>query len=146
MFMKNCSYLLVSLLLLSCSTGKEIIPNVEEKSNVIVAELGDLSTKSAPFKISSVQIIGNSMILEVNYSGGCKEHDFKMIGSNMIAKSMPPIRSIKLIDTTTDDMCKKLEIKNITVDISALAYKKESGSEIYITLDGWDQKIKYVFQ
>jgi hypothetical protein len=144
--MKNCSYLLVSLLLMSCSTGKEIIPNVEEKSNVIVAELGDLNTKSAPFKISSVQIVGNIMTLEVNYSGGCKEHDFKMIGSNMIAKSMPPIRSIKLIDSVMDDSCKKLEIKNITVDISALAYKKESGSEIYITLDGWDQKIKYVFQ
>jgi len=144
--MKNSIYLFVTLLLVGCSTRKEIEPMAEKKNDDCVAFIGDITKQAKPLKISSVKIVGNSLIVEVNYSGGCKNHVFETKGSPMIAKSLPPIRAVQIIDLTKDDLCKKMEIKTLSIDISELAYKKEKGSEIYLTIEGWDEKIKYIFE
>ena len=83
--------------------------------------------------------------MNVSYSGGCEKHSFKIIGDLLLSKSLPPIRSVKLIHYGNNDACKKLIIENLVIDISDLAYKKEDGSEIYLSLDGWGERITYVF-
>jgi hypothetical protein len=94
----------------------------------------------------SVKLSANILTLDIKYTGGCIGHDFQMIGSASIAKSMPPIRSIELIDTTTNDDCKKIIFETITIDISDLSLQKTKGSEIYLALAGWPEKIKYIFE
>jgi hypothetical protein len=37
-------------------------------------------------------------------------------------------------------------MENLVIDISDLAYKKEDGSEIYLLINGWTEKIHYVFK
>ena len=72
--------------------------------------------------------------------------DAKIIGDLLLSKSLPPIRSVKLIHYGNNDACKKLIMENLVIDISDLAYKKEDGSEIYLSINGWTEKIHYVFK
>jgi hypothetical protein len=64
----------------------------------------------------------------------------------MISKSLPPIRSIKLIHSSENESCKQLMSETLFFDISNFAYKKEMGSVIKLNLEGWKEQIVYTFQ
>ncbi len=84
--------------------------------------------------------------MEISYIGGCKRHYFEVIGSSSISKSIPPIRSIQLNHTSDKDTCGIVISKKIKVDISEFAYKKEGGNEIHLSLNGWKDKVKYIYK
>ena len=116
---------------------------------IIIDSSSDTTKKesaSDDFKILDAKIIGNYLHLNISYSGGCEKHNFKITGDASISKSLPPIRSVELIHYGNNDACKKLIIENLVIDISDLAYKKEDGSEIYLSLKGWNENISYIFK
>ena len=101
---------------------------------------------SDPIKILDAKIINNQLHLNVSYSGGCEKHNFKITGDASISKSLPPIRSVELFHFGNGDACKKLITEELIIDVNELAYKQEEGSEIYLSLNGWNEKISYVFK
>ena len=123
-----------------------------EESNLndeLAGSIYDFTKKeitSDSITIIDAKIIGNKLHLNVSYSGGCKNHDFKIIGNSLISKSLPPIRSVRLIHYANNDECKKLILGNLIIDITELAYKKESGSEIYLQLEGVKERLLFTFE
>ena len=132
-----------------CFLKKKKTEQTENTLKAIFIDSSSDTTKkertSDAFKILDAKISKNQLLLNVSYSGGCEKHSFKIIGDLLLSKSLPPIRSVKLIHYGNNDACKKLIIENLVIDISDLAYKKEDGSEIYLSLDGWGERITYVF-
>ena len=128
---------------------EEIIENIK-MDLPIKAKVGDLSNEVDTvlnLKIKSVTISGNYLEIEFSYRGGCELHRFDFIGSSKIAKSMPPIRTVQLVHLVgKPDLCKKMVIQKMKIDVSELAYKKENGSEIFLSIQGWDEKVKYIFE
>ncbi len=126
--------------------------NQVEESNLndeLAGSIYDFTKKeitSDSITIIDAKIIGNKLHLNVSYSGGCKNHDFKIIGNSLISKSLPPIRSVRLIHYANNDECKKLILGNLIIDITELAYKKESGSEIYLQLEGVKERLLFTFE
>lgn len=143
--MKLVMLILVGTLALSCGTKKNAKKN--GKMNVITATIADqeMDQKSDDYTINSIEIKGNVMTLDVSYSGGCTEHSFAMTGSQVISKSLPPIRSIQLIHNANGETCRELKSTKVSVNIESLAYKQEEGSEIYLTLNGWKDRILYKY-
>lgn len=139
----------ILLLFIRCGTQKNAIQEQEQptdSSTMIKATIGEFKATTDPVTISNIRVSGNTLLIDVSYSGGCEKHAFEVIGSPMIAKSLPPIRHIQLVHNANGDKCKKLELKTIEVDIKELAYQQESGSEIYLTIDGWEERILYTFE
>ena len=132
-----------------CFLKKKKKEQTETTLKAIIIDSSSDSTKkennSDAIKILDAKINKNQLLLNISYSGGCEKHSFKIIGDLLLSKSLPPIRSVKLIHYGNNDACKKLIIENLVIDISDLAYKKEDGSEIYLSLDGWGERITYVF-
>ena len=132
-----------------CFLKKEKKEETETTLKAIIIDSSSDSTKkentSDPIEILDAKISKNQLLLNVSYSGGCEEHSFKLIGDLLISKSLPPIRSVKLIHYGNNDACRKLVIENLVIDITDLAYNKEDRSEIYLSLDGWEERITYVF-
>ena len=156
--MKFTALLFFLVLIFSCKTQKvnqkcclkkKKKEQTETTLKAIIIDSSSDSIKkennSDAFKILDAKISKNQLLLNVSYSGGCEKHSFKIIGDLLLSKSLPPIRSVKLIHYGNNDACKKLIIENLVIDISDLAYKKEDGSEIYLSLDGWGERITYVF-
>ena len=157
--MKFTALLFFLVLIFSCKTQKvnqkcflkkKKKEQTETTLKAIIIDSSSDSIKkennSDAFKILDAKISKNQLLLNVSYSGGCEKHSFKIIGDLLLSKSLPPIRSVKLIHYGNNDACKKLIIANLVIDISDLAYKNEDGSEIYLSLDGWGERITYVFK
>ena len=145
------------IFIFSCKTKKNNHCIFKQKKQVtdttlkatLVNYSSDLLKKensSDPIKILDAKIINNQLHLNVSYSGGCEKHNFKITGDASISKSLPPIRSVELFHFANGDACKKLIIEELIINVSELAYKQEEGSEIYLSINGWNEKISYVFK
>lgn len=131
----------ISIGMLSCGTSKEAAESAKEE-NVPKAELVDNlgEYKGAAVNIQSVLIKGNLMTIHVNYSGGCEEHEFKLVGSKIITKTMPVKRGITLYHDNKGDSCRELVDEILVFDISALGIDKQ---EVVLMLDGHETPHPY---
>jgi len=145
--MKLILILISTCLFVACKCHKKIVSQdkINKEEMIIIGKLDTISDSSDAIKFEDVKLNGNTLEIKVSYGGGCENHTFELIGSPNISKSLPPIRSIQLIHRAHKDACKALIIKEMAFDISAFAYKKESGSTIYLQLDGWDEKLLYTY-
>jgi hypothetical protein len=151
--MKTILLFTTSLVLFCCATSKKINKNKENtsknvtKSEIKNAILGDLNQSSFPTTIHDASLNDNILRLSIGYTGGCAKHNFELVGSEMISKSLPPIRSIKLIHTTIDEeSCKRAMFDTLYFDLSNLAYQKTNGSVIKLNLEGYKEQIVYTFK
>lgn len=145
---------LITLMLLSSTLACKTMKNRKKDQQIIYtnevkadkkAVLGDINEVGDSINILNASIEGINLTLEVSYSGGCETHEFKLIGSPMIAKSLPPIRSIVLVHLGKGDACRQLITEKLSFDIRDFAYTV-SESEIYLNLKGFEKRILYKFK
>ncbi len=160
-------YLLILLtstfLFAACKTPKDgtdsvVTSNVENTTDTtamipkpkrpyqLKAQIGDITKRTDAYTISSARIEGNTLYIDITFSGGCAWHKFELIGSPAVAKSLPPQRAIKLIHDNDNDSCESLVHETIEADIRELADSPTSGSEIVLILDGYTKKLNYIFE
>jgi len=135
---KYLIYLFTSLmmLLVSCLPPRYGMKEYEAVADSMPpAEIGDLYTESAAVDIQSAEIKGTSIQLVVSYSGGCAEHSFRLIGSPILTKSLPPQRSVKLIHNSNGDQCKKMITDTLTFDVTPLANNASKDKAVVLNLD-----------
>jgi hypothetical protein len=146
--MKYLAIIIALPLFLACKSSKEVSKKTATKSSEMVeitAVIGDTKTFSDPIEIIESKIEGNYLLLKVGYGGGCEKHTFEFIGSFDIAKSMPPIRTIKLIHKANNDMCKAYIYENLKINISELSDRKIEGSTIILKGDQFKEKFSYTY-
>lgn len=142
-------YLLSALaifgLIASCSNAKELEPDVntapQEKilNGIIVTDMSTYG--SDPLSILNVVVDKNLMSVTVKYSGGCKAHEFELMGLKMISKALPAQRSLKLFHRADNDDCRELIEETLIFDISVFAMGSDA---ISLRLDGWTPAISYI--
>lgn len=143
--MKQITFFVLSALILtgmSCKSMKEKKQDKNDKSipSAILVENMDEYRNNADFSITAVAIEGNIMNIDVQYSGGCQEHEFKLLGMKAIQKSLPPKRGVFLYHNSNGDNCRSIVEEKLQFDISVLAYE---GVEIILNLDSWATPISY---
>lgn len=99
---------------------------------------------SDPVNIEGLSINGNVIALKVSFSGGCEEHEFKLVGLSAISKSIPPQRQVRLSHNGNGDNCREFITEEIFFNIYELGYKP--GEAIILELKGWNEGIEYVQQ
>jgi hypothetical protein len=112
---------------------------------VLLIDMIEENPQSDPFTLIDVHVDDmNKLHITVEYSGGCKKHEFKVLGSKAILKSLPAQRPIMITHNANGDECRAIIREEILVDISDFAYTKENGSEIILLID--KQRLSYVYQ
>jgi len=119
-------------------------PPVEQTTKVR-ARIGEFAKESDPLIIDTVVIKGNTLFIHVQYGGGCTTHEFEVVGSPMLAKSYPPIRSLQLIHRANNDLCLAMVQAVIEVNIEDVVELAKEGREIYFSLEGWQQRIHHTY-
>ena len=74
------------------------------------------------FMINEVSLDGVILTVVVQYSGGCKDHEFKLISNQRYMKSMPPQLPLYLEHESNDDNCRALIIQTLKFDVSKAKY------------------------
>lgn len=120
-------------------------PITEEKIHQKALLTDDMRSfgMSDAFGIQSVEIIGNEMHFKVKYAGGCKPHEFQLVGYKMISKSLPPQRSIKLFHKANEDDCRQIIEEKLIFDITNFAV---GAGEITLLLENYAEPLSYTPQ
>ncbi|MBL1279180.1 MAG: hypothetical protein COA33_002865 [Fluviicola sp.] len=131
----------------SSETVEETTPTTTkpQRNAMVKATIGSFKD-SDDFDVHEVSINGNTLLLTISYSGGCADHKFEFIGNSVVMKSIPPIRSVRLIHDAAGDACESVVTRIIEVDLKNIAYTPTAGSELILMLKGWDTKIKYTYE
>ncbi|MCX6665359.1 MAG: hypothetical protein NT038_04775 [Euryarchaeota archaeon] len=100
--------------------------------------------------IKDVWIESDSLKIWLFYGGGCKVHEFALIGPSMFDESLPRQMTFFLAHDANNDHCKALIQEVISLDISMLKekfraqYHTRSGT-ITLQIEGWNQSLFYRF-
>ena len=64
--------------------------------------------KNSNFTINSIVIKGSILHVDIQYSGGCKPHQFDLITNMMMTKSMPPQLSLYIDHNANGESCREV--------------------------------------
>jgi hypothetical protein len=156
--MKNLLYgllLAATVVAVGCKKKKEIASTtevkMEEKKEVteapknltvnplVVDRNYTPAEKNDQFNILDSKIEGDSLILTVQYGGGCENHTFSLFSNNMYMKSLPMQLNLLLEHKGNNDMCRALLTHRIAFDIKAC--RPPSGNQLRISINGDREKM-----
>ena len=111
------------LLAFSCKpkqniSAEKIVSKVEQREIIINQEYSPPSRLD--FTIDSGKVVDKTLSLYVKYTGGCKPHDFQIVATNFIKKSLPPQTELFLIHNTNNDSCFRPLEKVLNFNLSKL--------------------------
>jgi hypothetical protein len=90
---------------------------------------------TSPFQLISTQCSGDTLILEVQYGGGCETHDWKLSTNRLWLKSMPPKMNLHLEHDSHNDMCRALITEKLYFNLSPLKYPSQKQANFIVNND-----------
>ncbi len=70
--------------------------------------------------VKNVSLVGDELIFDIEYGGGCEEHELNLFAYKEIMKSNPAQVTVRLSHNSNGDMCEALISKNVSFDLSSL--------------------------
>jgi len=134
------SFLIGSVTLTSCRTYE-----ITDASNHEVGadETLDLQNDNPPFTFFDVKIEGDSLIVLVQYSGGCGNHEFEIEKVGFLMKSLPPKQPIRIIHRSDNDPCRSLIQEELKFDVSS--FRGTPDGITVLILENWPLHINYSY-
>ena len=121
--------------------GKETLQEIPTPKIMLDPAMGKI--ESDPITLEGAYVEGDILHLQVQYGGGCKDHEFELKGTGMHMKSLPPQTTIVLDHNANEDMCRALISKNLEFNIKALQYP--GSQKLIIHLTGFPDRIEYTY-
>ncbi len=151
--MKTFLLVIISFLAFACKTEKIMTDaemakteKTDDKRLKIVASLGDKVFENDLYSITNIRMEENTMLIDINYSGGCEKHVFKVIGLPLNSQSVQPIRQIQLVHLSNNDRCKKMISQTLEIDMKEIVVNNAVGSKSIFKIDGWKDQLEYIAQ
>lgn len=104
-----------------------------------------VDSKSDPFDVGSVRIVGDVLIVEVRYGGGCAEHSFALLDTGIATKSIPPQHRLRLVHDAQGDTCEAYLTRELFFDISPLRKLYSALDQVVILIEGIEGSTLYTF-
>ncbi len=120
------------LFTLGCKT--EAVVDVTEDSQEFM---------STVFTFKDVKIKGDTLIVNVQYSGGCGDHKFEIKQNGFLMKSLPPKQPVQIIHLSTVDQCRSLINEDLKFDISS--FRGTPHGTTVLLLKNWTPDIIYSY-
>jgi len=146
----NFVIVIISLFFVFQCTTNNILQNEYLSSDGIV--LGDKenteSLKFDHYNLNDIKIVGDSIKINISYSGGCREHEFKLIAQNCFEEDDSPKAKLVLSHNSNSDPCERYITEEHSFNLLPLKYKyykkfKKELGEIQLVLK--EKEIEYNF-
>ncbi len=142
--LKSICILLVLLTGISCKSNKKssssnnIYNNQTKGIPVIIDSSFSADNKNLRMNILNMQLNKDILTLEINYSGGCKEHSFNLYTSG---KAKNNNLQLFLVDMQNEDFCKMLLTDTLQFNLSNL--KSLNKGKLNLTVNRNEQILQY---
>lgn len=95
-----------------------------------------------PFQVEVIRVNGDTLLVEVSYGGGCKEHQFTLKTNGAWMKSLPPQINLWLEHESHDDMCRALIHTTLRFDLRPVRY---AGGEQVVVIVNEDRERRQTY-
>ncbi len=135
-----------SISLLSCKVKQNSsTKEKEEVKKVIIDAAREIAeAKQKSYSINSFSIQGDTLILDVTYTGGCGQNTFQLYSNGLLMKSLPPQINVYLEHSIESETCKKEIKRTLKFDISPL--RKPGNPKIILNINTADNKAEWRLQ
>lgn len=90
------------------------------------------------------EIKGDTLIVEVQYGGGCQPHTFALYTNGSWLKSLPPKATVWLEHTTPEpDLCRALITETLKFNIKPLRYAGQP--RVIVLMQGSEHSAPYIY-
>lgn len=142
--------IILSLLLMFGCASKNTFKKEYLLSDGVVLENNKImeSFKFDRYQLNNVKIVGDSIIINLSYSGGCRQHEFNLIAQNYFGDTELPEVKLILAHDNKLDPCEAYLTKDHSFNLLPLKYEffklfgEKSGS-IQLRLE--DRNVNYDF-
>jgi hypothetical protein len=132
------------------ASSKVIVKDSSSNNSIIIDdELYDKAPRDY-FDIEYLRIYGDYIEINVVYSGGCEDHDFKLISKEYFMESEPVQIDCVLSHEDNDDPCDSIVMETLLFNLTPLKikwqneYQMKSG-KIIMLLEIYNYTIIYIF-
>ncbi|MBT5147817.1 MAG: hypothetical protein HOM41_04590 [Flavobacteriales bacterium] len=142
--MKKIFYILIGtslLFILGCMTNKTKANHIAKQMSTAVVDSTEFV--STTFRFKDVKIEGDTLIANIQYTGGCGEHKFEMKKNGFLMKSLPPKQPIQIIHLSTVDHCRSMINEDLKFDISS--FRGTPHGTTVLLLENWTSDIIYSY-
>lgn len=87
------------------------------------------------FSILDMRCSGDSLLVKIEYGGGCEKHVFTMFSNNLWLKSLPSQLTLYLEHESNNDMCRALITETIAFDLKDVRFPGGKELRIFINND-----------
>lgn len=103
------------------------------------------------YVLNSATITGDTLELNISYSGGCEKHQFSLVSSGVFLESYPVQLRVDLAHNANNDSCEAWLTTDYYFDLNAIkilyqaAYQQEAGTIILLLEDALNGQLVYEF-
>ena len=139
-----------SIFLFSCKAKQnasttETVKEKEEVKKVLIDAAREIAeAKQKTYTLNSFTIQGDTLSLEVTYTGGCGQNTFELYSNGLLMKSLPPQFNVYLEHTIENETCKKEIKRTLKFDLSPL--KRPGNPKIILNINSADNKAEWKLQ
>jgi len=120
------------------------------EGDVFIGEAGD-RFGTDEFALNSASIDGDTLKVNLSYSGGCETHQFTLVASNSFLESFPVQLPIYISHNANGDTCEAYPTEDYQFDLTQIktlyqeAYRQEAGTIILRLKDAPNIDLVYEF-
>lgn len=96
-----------------------------------------------PYELLSAEVVGDSLRVQVAYSGGCGEHFWYVSPAGPLMKSLPPKQPLRLEHRSPGDPCRARFQETFTFDLRP--YRGTPRGVTVILLENWNTPLTYAY-
>ncbi|MFZ5554947.1 MAG: hypothetical protein ACOZCO_17685 [Bacteroidota bacterium] len=135
-----------SITVMSCKTQSNAAAgNDKDVQKVIVDDAWSQPEDMMEVTITKAEISGDILTIDVSYSGGCEEHEFKLYFNGMYMKSLPPKITLVLYHNHKGDACRSIVDKKLKFDLTPVREKGKTTGEIMVKVYGLENAMSYKY-
>lgn len=97
----------------------------------------------APYELLDATIVKDSLIVNVQYGGGCAEHVFELRQKGPMMKSLPPKQMLEVVHRTAGDPCRALILQRQAFDLKP--WRGTPRGVTVILLENWKEPLTYEY-
>ena len=132
--------LFTPMFLFACEQVDEKPTEQFEDSRVL--EVCDLQAED-DFSIDGISIEGDTLIVDVSYSGGCADHEWQICWDGTTQDISPPEVSLHIGHNSNGDTCEGIRTESLEFDISSLQVPNPGVESLTVYVGS--QSLSYVY-
>lgn len=138
-FLKSLCILLLFFTGISCKSNKNASDLNQQKGiPVIIDSSFSVDNKNMRMNILNMQLNKDVLTMEINYSGGCKEHQFNLYTNGAAENNK---LQLFLVDMQNEDFCKMLLTDTLKFNLSNL--KTISKNKLNLSINRNEQILQF---